>query len=63
MNDHVKSGNDPIAVAKTVEKIINTKNPKVHYVVGSLLQKFSLTLKKLLPSKVYERMLMNHYKI
>jgi NAD(P)-dependent dehydrogenase (short-subunit alcohol dehydrogenase family) len=63
MNDHVKSGKDPIAVALTVEKIIKAKNPKVHYVVGSFLQKLSLTLKKILPSKMYERMLMNHYKI
>jgi len=63
MDDHVKGGKDPIAVAYKVEKIINTKNPKVHYVVGSPLQKFSLILKKLLPSKTYERMLMNHYKI
>lgn len=63
IDDHVKLGKDPIAVAKTVEKIINTKKPKVHYVVGSFIQKLSLTLKKLLPSKVYERMLMNHYKL
>jgi len=63
MNHHVKSGKDPIAVAKKVGQIINLKNPKVHYVVGSPLQKLSLTLKKLLPSKMYERMLMNHYKM
>lgn len=63
MDDHVKGGKDPVAVARKVEKIINTENPKVHYVVGSPLQKFSLILKKILPSKTYERMLMNHYKI
>ncbi len=63
MDDHVKGGKDPVAVARKVEKIINTENPKVHYVVGSPLQKFSLILKKILPSKTYELMLMNHYKI
>ena len=46
-----------------VLKIINIKNPKVHYKVGSPMQKFSLVLKKILPDKVYERLLLNHYKL
>jgi hypothetical protein len=42
---------------------MNAKQPKVHYVVGSPLQKFSLVLKKLLPSKVFEKMLSKHYNL
>ncbi|MBC8769497.1 SDR family oxidoreductase [Arenibacter sp. BSSL-BM3] len=63
MNEHVDSGQDPMLVAYTVFKIINTKNPKVHYQVGEFMQKFSLFLKKILPDKVYEKLLMNHYKL
>lgn len=63
INDHVQEGQDPIKVAEMVFKIINTKNPKVHYKVGSPMQKFSLVLKKILPDKVYERLLLNHYKL
>lgn len=63
MDDHVKSGKDPIAVAKKVYQICETKNPKSHYVVGTFLQKFSITLKKILSDKRYERLLMNHYKL
>jgi NAD(P)-dependent dehydrogenase (short-subunit alcohol dehydrogenase family) len=63
MNDHVKIGNDPIAVAKKVYKICKTKRPKAHYVVGTFLQKFSIKLKRILSDKAYERMLMNHYKL
>jgi NAD(P)-dependent dehydrogenase (short-subunit alcohol dehydrogenase family) len=63
MNAHVSAGSDPIEVAKSVYKIMNTKQPKVHYVVGSPLQKFSLVLKKLLPSKVFEKMLSRHYNL
>ncbi|MCK0192797.1 SDR family oxidoreductase [Arenibacter sp. F20364] len=63
MNEHVDSGQDPMLVAQMVFKIINTKNPKVHYKVGEFLQKFSLFLKKILPDKVYEKLLMNHYKL
>lgn len=63
MDAHVDQGNDPLEVAKAVEKIITTNNPKVHYKVGSRLQKFSVFLKKILPSKQYEKMLMKHYKL
>jgi len=63
MNDHVDTGLDPIMVAKTVFKIINTTDPKVHYKVGAPMQKFSLVLKKILPDKLYEKLLMNHYKL
>ncbi len=63
MNDHVDAGSDPQVMAKMVYKIIKTKNPKVHYKVGVFMQKFSIVLKRLLPDKVYEKLLMNHYKI
>src|SRR5690606_14871131 len=63
MNRHVESGKDPMLVAHMVLKIINTKNPKVHYRIGEFMQKFSLFLKKVLPDKVYEKLIMNHYKL
>ena len=63
MNEHVDSGQDPMLVAHMVLKIVNAKNPKVHYKVGEFMQKFSLFLKKILPDKVYEKLLMNHYKL
>lgn len=63
MNEHVDKGEDPMKVAKAVYRIINSKNPKVHYRVGAFLQKFSIVLKKILPDRMYERMLMNHYKL
>lgn len=63
MDAHVDSGGDPIEMAQAIFKIINTSNPKVHYKVGSFMQKFSIVLKKILPDTVYEKMLMNHYKL
>ncbi len=63
MNTHVDNGSDPNLVAEALFKIINTPEPKVRYKVGEFLQKFSVVLKRVLPSKVYEKMLMNHYKI
>ena len=63
MNSHVDNGSDPNIMAKAVFKIIETKNPKVRYKVGEFLQKFSIVLKRILPSKAYEKILMNHYKL
>jgi len=63
MNDQVDSGNNPIEMAEAIFDIINEANPKIHYKVGSFIQKFSIVLKRLLPDKVYEKILMNHYKL
>jgi short-subunit dehydrogenase len=63
MNEHVDSGSNPNEMAFAIHKIIETKHPNVHYKVGSFLQRFSVVLKQILPDKMYERMLMKHYKL
>ena len=63
MDAHVDSGNDPVEIALKVTALLHKKNPKPHYVVGSFLHKFSITLKKFLPQKAYEKLLKNHYKL
>lgn len=63
MNTHVDNGSNPDMMAKSVYKIINTPNPKGHYKVGEFMQKFSIVLKRILPDKVYEKLLMKHYKL
>lgn len=63
MDSHVSGGMDPIEMAKTVYKIINTENPKIHYKVGGFMEKFSIVLKRVLPDKMYQKILMNHYKL
>ena len=63
MDSHVSGGMNPIEMAKTVFKIINTENPKIHYKVGGFMEKFSIVLKRILPDKLYQKILMNHYKM
>lgn len=63
MNTHVDSGMNPLAMAEQVYKIINHPNPKIHYKVGKFMEKFSIVLKRILPDKVYQKLLMNHYKL
>jgi hypothetical protein len=50
-------------MAKAVYEIIQNPNPKIHYKVGVFMQQFSIVLKRILPDKVYEKMLMNHFKL
>ncbi|MFN3755368.1 MAG: SDR family oxidoreductase [Flavobacterium sp.] len=61
MNEHVDSGSDPDLMAKAIESIIEAQHPKVHYKVGNFLQRFSIVLKRILPDRMYEKMLMKHY--
>lgn len=63
VNAHVDSGSNPIDMAVAIYKIIESPKPKVHYKVGAFMQKFSIVLKRILPDTVYEKILMNHYKL
>ena len=63
MDEHVNSGSNPNEMAAAIYKIIQTPNPKIHYKIGFFMQKFSIVLKRVLPDKVYEKMLMKHYKL
>lgn len=63
MNQHVDSGKDPELMAKVVYNIIGKSEPRGHYKVGEPLQKFSIALKRILPDKVYEKILLKHYKL
>ena len=63
MDAHVSGGMDPIEMAKAVHKIIETENPRIHYKVGGFMEKFSIVLKRILPDRMYEKILMNHYKL
>ncbi|MFS4457014.1 SDR family oxidoreductase [Maribacter sp. 2304DJ31-5] len=60
IDEDVDSGGNPIQVAKKVHYIIGRKNPKVHYTVGSLLQRFSVILKRILPGSWFESLLQRH---
>ncbi|MFV8224592.1 SDR family oxidoreductase [Christiangramia aquimixticola] len=63
MNEHVDAGQDPELMAKEIFRIIHEEEPNVHYKVGERLQKISVKLKALLPDKLYEKMLLKHYKL
>lgn len=63
MDEHVDDGQSPNLMAEAVHGIMKIEDPKVHYKVGAFMQKFSVFLKGILPSRMYERLLLNHYKL
>ncbi|WP_375238012.1 SDR family oxidoreductase [Aurantibacter sp.] len=63
VDEDVNKSSDPISVARKVLEVIETKKPKIHYKVGAFMQKFSIVLKFVLPDTVYEKLLLNHYKL
>ena len=63
INSHMNNGEDPNVFAKKVHQIIQDKNPKLHYKIGAFMQKFSIVLKRILPDRIYEAMVMKHYKL
>ncbi|WP_461533678.1 SDR family oxidoreductase [Sinomicrobium sp.] len=63
MDEHVDEGGDPEQMARVIHRIITSKSPRIHYKVGAFMQKFSIVLKRILPDRVYEKLLLNHYKL
>lgn len=63
INSQVGSGNNPDEMGYAVYKVINTAKPNAHYKIGPFMSRFSIILKRVLPDKIYEQMLMKHYKL
>ena len=63
MDADVDGGMSPEVMAKAIYTIIQTSKPRAHYKVGGFMEKFSIVLKRILPDKVYEKLLMNHYNL
>ena len=59
---HVSAGIQPEVIANKIARILPQKNPKVHYRVGAPLQKFSVVLKGILPSRLFEKLLLLFFK-
>lgn len=60
--DEIK-GSDLRKVAVLLEYIINHSSPCLHYMVGPVLQRFAVHLRKFIPSKLFERIIMKNYNI
>lgn len=61
--DEVATAQDPIIVGQKIEKIITMSSPSIRYPIAPFLQKLTPVLKKILPYSIFEKLIMNHYKM
>lgn len=57
------NGAKPDKIATLIEYIISHPSPRPRYMVGPLLQKFAVHLRKVMPSRLFELIIMKTYKI
>jgi NAD(P)-dependent dehydrogenase (short-subunit alcohol dehydrogenase family) len=63
MADNVEHGMPASAVAEYLYGLLQKDNLKVRYILGEPIQKISTYAKRLLPGRVYERILAGYYKL
>jgi short-subunit dehydrogenase len=59
-NDESKGWNPEILARKMV-KIVNCRNPRQRYIIASFEQKLAVFIKKILPGKLFSKILADHY--
>jgi short-subunit dehydrogenase len=58
-----QNGQPPLKIAYLIEKIIHTPTPRLRYAVGAFDQKLSLFLKKILPNRWFDQIIMSYYQL
>lgn len=53
----------PEILARKILKIVESKNPRQRYIIGSFDQKLAVVVKKILPESMFRRILEDHYRI
>ena len=63
IDESVSTGINADVFGPLIEKIMQSKEVERVYRVGKPVEKLSVLLKKILPTGVYERMILNHYRM
>ncbi|HKK40172.1 MAG TPA: SDR family oxidoreductase [Cryomorphaceae bacterium] len=63
ISEEVATAKDPIIVAKIVEKIIKSDSPKMRYPAATFVQRLSISLNRVLPTEVFQKMLQWRYPV
>ncbi|MCX6738836.1 MAG: SDR family oxidoreductase [Candidatus Parcubacteria bacterium] len=58
-----KRGPKPFVIAELVNKIIDMRRPKSRYLVGGIIQKIGVFLKRILPGSLWEKIMISNYHI
>jgi short-subunit dehydrogenase len=57
------NGWNPEILARKMVKMVNCKNPRQRYIIASFEQKLAVFIKKILPGKLFSKILADHYGI
>jgi len=63
ISDEVAHAKDPIIVARIVDRIIKSKHPKMRYPAATFVQRLSISLNRILPTEMFQRMLQGRYPV
>ena len=63
INGEVAHSSDPTLMGAAIHKIIEEKNPDVNYLVGNSMQKLSVFIRRILPKRIFEKIISSHYRM
>ena len=63
IDEEVNHGMEPEKLIPIIERLINKHNLKPHYNIGKGIQKFSVTLKRVIGQRMFERLLARYSKL
>jgi len=63
MEKEEENGCDPAKLAQLVAKILRKSSPGLRYMVGPAMEQVAVHLRKFIPSKWFEMIIMSNYKI
>lgn len=63
ISKEVAEGKDPVYVGKVAWKIIRTKNPRMRYPAASHLQRMSISINRILPTDLFQKLLIKRYPV
>jgi hypothetical protein len=61
-NLQVKKAAGPALMGPTIYKIIHSRKRRLRYKIGSPTEKLSVLLKKVLPGRMFEKIILGYYK-
>lgn len=63
IDEEVEHGTLPEKLIPKIERLMNKRNLKAHYHIGKPMQVFSITLKRVLGQRLFEKLLANYSKL
>ena len=63
ISEDISNGHDPIGVAKVVWKIVDSKYPLMRYPAATFWQRFSLSVNRVLPFHLFQKILLKRFPI